>query len=53
MMVVVFRNRLREGVEQVYGEHATDQDRIRASQMLTQYCNAGSQLPAAAPAFPF
>jgi hypothetical protein len=38
---------------QVYGKNATDSDKIRASQMLTAYCNGGSQLPAAAPKLPF
>lgn len=39
--------------DQVYGKSATDADKVRASEMIKSYCNAGSQLPAAAPAFPF
>lgn len=42
-----------EFASQVYGKNATDGDKIRASKMITSYCNDGSQLPAAAPAFPF
>jgi hypothetical protein len=42
-----------EFASQVYGKGASDGDKIRASQMITKYCNGGSQLPAAAPAFPF
>ncbi len=38
---------------QVYGDKASDADKIRASEMLTKYCNGGANLPAAAPAFPF
>jgi hypothetical protein len=39
--------------DQVYGKNATDGDKVRASEMIKSYCNAGTQLPAAAPAFPF
>jgi hypothetical protein len=38
---------------QMYGANATDADKIRASKMVTDYCNAGTQLPAAAPKAPF
>ncbi|HEX7701952.1 MAG TPA: hypothetical protein VF403_14550 [Kofleriaceae bacterium] len=38
---------------QVYGKGASDGDKIRATQMITKYCNGGANLPAAAPAFPF
>jgi hypothetical protein len=37
---------------QLYGDKATDADKERASTMITAYCNAGSQLPAAAPPLP-
>jgi hypothetical protein len=37
----------------MYGANATDNDKIRASKLITDYCNAGTQLPAAAPKFPF
>jgi hypothetical protein len=39
--------------DQVYGKGASDGDKIRATQMITKYCNGGTNLPAAAPAFPF
>jgi hypothetical protein len=39
--------------QQMYGANATDADKIRASKMVTDYCNGGTQLPAAAPKFPF
>jgi hypothetical protein len=39
--------------QQMYGANATDNDKIRASKLITDYCNAGTQLPAAAPKFPF
>jgi hypothetical protein len=39
--------------DQVYGKGATGNDKIRATQMITKYCNDGTHLPAAAPAFPF
>ncbi|MFT3691660.1 MAG: hypothetical protein QM831_00880 [Kofleriaceae bacterium] len=42
-----------ELASQVYGDKASDADKIRASEMLTKYCNGGANLPAAAPAFPF
>lgn len=37
---------------QLYGAKATDADKERAAQTITAYCNAGSQLPAAAPPLP-
>ena len=37
---------------QLYGDKATDADKERASTMITAYCNAGTQLPAAAPPLP-
>lgn len=37
---------------QVYEGHETDDDKKRAMQMLTGYCNGGAQLPAAAPKLP-
>jgi hypothetical protein len=37
---------------QVYEGHETGADQIRAAQMLTGYCNGGTQLPAAAPKLP-
>lgn len=37
----------------VYGGNATDSDRIRASEMLNNYCRGGAQLPSQAPASPF
>jgi hypothetical protein len=39
--------------DQVYGKGASSDDKIRATQMITKYCNGGANLPAAAPAFPF
>jgi hypothetical protein len=39
--------------DQVYGKGATSDDKIRATQMITKYCNGGANLPAAAPKFPF
>jgi hypothetical protein len=42
-----------ELASQVYGKGASDGDKIRASQLLTKYCQGGSKLPSAAPAFPF
>ena len=38
---------------QMYGANATDLDKQRATKMVTDYCNAGSQLPIQAPKFPF
>jgi hypothetical protein len=38
---------------QMYGANATDSDKQRATKLVTDYCNAGTQLPAQAPKFPF
>jgi hypothetical protein len=38
---------------EMYGANATDLDKQRATKMVTDYCNAGTQLPAQAPKFPF
>jgi hypothetical protein len=42
-----------EFATKVYGPNATSADRVRATQMITKFCNDGKNLPAAAPAFPF
>ncbi len=39
--------------QQMYGANASDSDKIRATKLVTDYCNAGSQLPQQAPKFPF
>jgi hypothetical protein len=39
--------------QQMYGTNATDNDKIRATKLITDYCNGGTQLPAAAPKPPF
>jgi hypothetical protein len=39
--------------QQMYGANATDSDKQRATKLVTDYCNAGTQLPIQAPKFPF